>query len=443
MFAFFNWINRCIFSIVGSYPNVMQCRQKLLDDSLSGLTNAGLPLVDYSSSGFAVSGFSDDIGIYYWVPQFAHWFHLNVYQAYDALNASLLIVSFFLSLLGFVLLFNQPILRLLGGVTTLFLYGNWLPAIFQNAPLELNYDVNLLSVLSFVPLTLYFTKKTNHYYPFVIFLFCAGIIMGYFHYIRSLSPLSTLIVILVMVSLSPILKKGKKLGLILSLMLGFSLPVQHFHHLLTDSEQFVSDPKNGSNVSSSGHHHPLWHSVYIGLGYYQNPFGVDSYSDAVADSAAKQINPKVEYMSPEYGAILKQLYFKKITEHPFFYVGQMLRKAFKMFSHLPHRLFLLLTILAVFMLRFKGLAHFNQLQLNYQEKKYIINLNIALALALAGSLLPAVLVIPAVQYASDFYPLCFIYYMFGVVLFFRWAYVSGKLPIIGFKPTHRYESEQF
>ena len=50
-----------------------------------------------------------------------------------------------------------------------------------------------------------------------------------------------------------------------------------------------------------------WHTIYIGLGWEENPFNI-IFNDACADNAAKGVNPDVIYCSGEYMDILKNLY---------------------------------------------------------------------------------------------------------------------------------------
>ena len=51
--------------------------------------------------------------------------------------------------------------------------------------------------------------------------------------------------------------------------------------------------------------HPLWHTVYIGLGVIPNRYGI-SYSDSVAAAYVHKIDPTAKYVSPRYEAILRK-----------------------------------------------------------------------------------------------------------------------------------------
>jgi hypothetical protein len=49
--------------------------------------------------------------------------------------------------------------------------------------------------------------------------------------------------------------------------------------------------------------HPLWHSLYIGLGYTSNRYGIH-YADRYAAAAAQEVDPGVPYLSPAYASAL-------------------------------------------------------------------------------------------------------------------------------------------
>lgn len=58
-----------------------------------------------------------------------------------------------------------------------------------------------------------------------------------------------------------------------------------------------------------------WHSMYIGLGFEDNPYGI-YYKDECGIAKAKSINPVAEYHSEEYFQILKEEYFKILKNDP-------------------------------------------------------------------------------------------------------------------------------
>lgn len=61
--------------------------------------------------------------------------------------------------------------------------------------------------------------------------------------------------------------------------------------------------------------HPLWHSVYLGLGYLPNAWGI-RWRDSVGFATARRVDPGVVLGSPEYERILRHRYFQIVEHHP-------------------------------------------------------------------------------------------------------------------------------
>ena len=61
--------------------------------------------------------------------------------------------------------------------------------------------------------------------------------------------------------------------------------------------------------------HPLWHTLYIGLGYLPNS-EVPEYRDGVAYEKARSIDPTVAYASAKYQAILRRELWRIAERRP-------------------------------------------------------------------------------------------------------------------------------
>jgi hypothetical protein len=61
--------------------------------------------------------------------------------------------------------------------------------------------------------------------------------------------------------------------------------------------------------------HPMWHNIYIGLGWVHNS-EVPEYLDAVGGNKVRSIDPSVVYCGPEYEAILRREIFRIAREKP-------------------------------------------------------------------------------------------------------------------------------
>ena len=69
-----------------------------------------------------------------------------------------------------------------------------------------------------------------------------------------------------------------------------------------------------------------WHSIYIGLGFVENDYGI-VYDDSVAIEHARRVDPDVTYLGPGYGETLRKLVFDLARDDPGFIVDNVTSKA--------------------------------------------------------------------------------------------------------------------
>jgi hypothetical protein len=90
--------------------------------------------------------------------------------------------------------------------------------------------------------------------------------------------------------------------------------------------------------------HPLWHSLYIGLGYTSNRYGIH-YGDGYAAAAAQEVDPGVHYLSPAYASALHRQVDALIKHDPGFVAKAEVQKAVVVLSHAGRYLLLLALLL--------------------------------------------------------------------------------------------------
>jgi hypothetical protein len=90
--------------------------------------------------------------------------------------------------------------------------------------------------------------------------------------------------------------------------------------------------------------HPLWHSLYIGLGYTRNRFGIH-YLDGYAAAAAQEADPGVRYLSPAYANVLHRQVDAIVGHDPAFVARVELEKALVELAHAGRYLLLLALLL--------------------------------------------------------------------------------------------------
>jgi hypothetical protein len=69
------------------------------------------------------------------------------------------------------------------------------------------------------------------------------------------------------------------------------------HNLIAQRDAYLTAAQPG--YTQTVDQHPIWHTVYAGLGFRKNPY-VAGYSDEVAAEAVYAISPSTPYLSAEY-----------------------------------------------------------------------------------------------------------------------------------------------
>lgn len=71
--------------------------------------------------------------------------------------------------------------------------------------------------------------------------------------------------------------------------------------------------------------HGIWHSIYIGLGYLPNPYGI-TFSDSSGDIAAHRVNPNIEFGTREYQDVMRGIVLDLVRQDPLFIIKNIAAK---------------------------------------------------------------------------------------------------------------------
>jgi hypothetical protein len=128
----------------------------------------------------------------------------------------------------------------------------------------------------------------------------------------------------------------------------------------------------------------VWHSVYLGLGYLSNPYGI-RYDDNIAFEHALREDPSLRFLGPGYGDTLLRLITRIATNDPIFIAETVGTKVAVVTSHVVSRFWPLLLLLPLALLVGPR---------RHQARRHAL-----LAIpAVAYGALPPILVVPYVQY---------------------------------------------
>lgn len=285
---------------------VMDCRYDFLEQTMLGYDKTGVPLIAANNGNLYPAGNTDDLGIYYYIPKICKFFSIPLDKGINLFFSSIIIFSSLLAIIGLLLLFKKPFSRGIGiiGIILIscvqFLVGD-LYIVMSSIPVAV------------VPIFLYLLRSGKRNFIFG-FLFIAGLIISFSNFIRGNSGYAIALFIVMAIVLFKNISLRLKITYISILIVGVII-MSFFNYTLIKNRDDYMKINNIENTSIGKH--VLWHSIYIGLGYLNNDYGI-KYLDEYAMEKVKSIDPNVEYCSNEYEKILKQEVFSFVINHKYF-----------------------------------------------------------------------------------------------------------------------------
>jgi len=300
--------------------DVMDCRRNQLEETLSALSETGMPLVSVSGGQFSPAGFSDDKGVFYFIPMIAKSFGLSIDHSIHIFYIFLLLFGLIVASFAFCLIFKSWYSRL-------FSIFGLLALVFQITGRLGSADVYVaavFSVMAIVPVFILLQKKCDGYKKYLaIALAVSGIVIGYSNCIRNNSGTGVFLFLTAWIFLSGNLLKKEKLVSCLLLTVFCLIPYWHFNHLEKQRDDFIKK-KNPTYEKALGY--PIWHVIFSGFSYLQpNKYGF-VYRDLDAFGMAKRVNPNIEYCSDEHYQILKDQTFALIKKDTWFVLQTIITK---------------------------------------------------------------------------------------------------------------------
>jgi hypothetical protein len=296
--------------------SLMPTRYAELQAALDGYAQGLPPLVaaTQTDSGtvYRALGMTDDAGLYYMLPKFAHLFHLAPSEAWTVWFFAILILSFGLGIYGMTRLLNTMPAKILYFIELFFLgiliikRGD----IYQLAP---------CLALAAVPLLLRHmtSEHEDHaFWRYSVALGLAGFIFGCTHLVRSHSATGLMLFTIILLLFGTAVRAWhKRLLLVAMVLVGFVLPLLYMQHVMDTRDAFLK--AHQPNYHQVLRQHPFWHTIYIGLGYLSNDYGL-AYKDIVAAKKAHELAPDAPYCSPEYETALKTAVIELLRKAPVF-----------------------------------------------------------------------------------------------------------------------------
>jgi len=300
-----------------SHINIMATRYWDLTYTVAGYRATGVPLVALEGQAFGPSAGLDDAGSFFLIPQVARLLGLSVAQAIDLFYGSLLTFALLAGTWGFLLLFRAWSIRAL-----MFLGLLALSAI--------SYKVGDVYILFFVaaavtvPWGLVLARGGSRGWSSAVGFAFLGATIGLANAVRSHAGTAALIFLVGILFFQLAAGTQRKFVLLLCLVAGMLLPKLLFSRVMAQRDAFLA--AHCPDYKGLSGQHIFWHSVYIGLGYLQNDYGI-RWNDGVSYDKVQSIAPATAFGSAEYEQILRGEVLQLARRHPVFVALTLASKA--------------------------------------------------------------------------------------------------------------------
>lgn len=288
---------------------IMSSRYDHLQWAIEGYQKSNIPLVGYGGyeeSSFHVAGGGlDNIGTFYAIPLLQRVTGLSLDNSINLFYAVSILLPLFIGLWGMFRIAKSTFARCyIAASYCYFAYHMWL--------IGDTYVYTANVVIAIIPWIIYCYRSRCKDRSWVFLLFSAGLFCSAAAYMRSHAGIGVLLFIIVILLCNKYWTWAKKATMALVLAIGIIIPILFFSAIRSQSESYIISQNPNYQLSSQGI--VFWHTVYIGLGFMGNEWGMH-YSDLVGLERAKQIAPQVKYLSPEYLQIMKQETLNMLKNH--------------------------------------------------------------------------------------------------------------------------------
>jgi len=286
---------------------MMSARWSTLQASFAGYQKTGVPLVGWDGSRLVPSEYKDDSGLDYFIPRLASFFGIRLSEAADLFLASTVILGYSLGLIGLMLLLGSwwsrcwAIIEVLALAVLCLRLGDV-------------YVVQSSIAIATIPWILYFSRKWDNRLELPFFL-AVGLALGVANFMRAQAGTMVLLFCIPLLALYGRTPPKRRALLLGTLLAGSAASALYFRHAFAVRDAYIQGHQPG--YSPAPRQHPLWHSVYIGLGFVSNPYVPGGYCDQVGVDKVRTLSPNTAFLSPEYDQILGQQVHMLAKTHPF------------------------------------------------------------------------------------------------------------------------------
>lgn len=354
-----------------SLLSVMDSRYVQLGWAVDGYRRSRVALVGLEQGKYIPAGLADDPGIYFFVPIMSSILHLSLPHSIDLFLGVTIAMGFGIGIAGAL----RSAETVGGRVFAIILLSCLLVLTVLVGDV---YAVQSSFAVAVVPWSVHFARASRVSRSGLVFAFAFGFMAYLVNTLRMHAGTGLLLFVAIIVfgirervSQKSLLALTASIGFVAAMGM-FSLVIQHRDYYLETQD---------STYHPVIAHHPIWHTIYAGLGFLQNDYGM-KYDDSIPFAKVNSVDSRVRYLSPEYERILEQAVVTFTVAHPKFVVGTLIAKV------------------GVLLFTFLMCANFGLIAAVHHPKAWPIEA--AFAAGLVFTSVPVLLAVPRISYMMGY-----------------------------------------
>lgn len=292
---------------------IMSTRYTELEQTIRGWEETGVSLITSNGSQLLPASLSDDVGIYYFIPWLSRTFSLPLDTAINVFYLGIAVTALVLGGIGTCLLFRSWISRVVMMMALMFVVAG-------AYTISDVYLVPPCVRVGLIPLALGVLHRSRTMRSTVLLMIGCGLACGISGLIRSHSGTAVLLFLTAGLWMQTQFSVPRRALLTAALLLTSLVPRLGIAQVTSERDQYLAEHIPDYQAAPS--RHPFWHTVYCGLGYVHNPYGL-AWNDSVAAERVRSTSPRIEYLSPEYEQTLRDASIG-IMRQDIYYVSELI-----------------------------------------------------------------------------------------------------------------------
>ena len=295
-----------------TYFRLMTSRYVEIVQAARGYDCSRNAAIAFNGHHYFQAGMSDDPGIAELIPAFSSLAGMSLAGAFDLLTFAVIALGLLIGYTGFRRLYPERSLRLVGAAV--FLCLGLAQALVADV-----YIYQISPLIAGIPWILHFALSRKS-----VALNLSAALLAFCCSWCSLVRIGTTAICIAFLAVLFIARcRVHKVFLPLLLIVLACVPSILFErNLIARRDRFL----NGiGQTATAVNNHPVWHSIYVGLGFVPNS-EVTKFSDTVAMDKVRSVDPTVSYTSERYEIILRREVFEIAVHKPFLLIENLAAK---------------------------------------------------------------------------------------------------------------------